>query len=383
MSKEKNKVICLVVIAPLLLLTSAARTRAGAIETVYVGNPGNPGELSGVGAGGAGQDVIVGGVDYGYRMGKYEITTRQYTEFLNAVARQDTYGLYDIGMVQDPAGCQIIRNGQAGTYTYSVGPDFKDLPVNYVSWGDAARYANWLHNGQPTGLQNHSTTEDGSYFLNGTVSGGLLDIVRTSDATWVIPTEDEWYKAAYHKNNGATGDYWDYPMGSSDRPDNGIPGGDSGNSANFWDGEYVVGPPYWRTAVGHYSESRSPYGTFDQGGNVWEWNETAVQTWYRGLRGGSFAERSFGLGDGVTRLRASNRFRFYPIEELSYIGFRLAYVPEPSTLASLAICGVIVLTDRRRSAVSQDSYRERFVIRGAPTGDHTQLNCRSPEGKAE
>jgi formylglycine-generating enzyme required for sulfatase activity len=344
------KVLLAMLTTMLAFSGTASAAGLGAIETVYVGNPGNPGELSGVGAGGSGLDVIVGGVDYSFQMGKYEISAGQYTEFLNAVAWTDTYHLYDTGMVQDPAGCQIIRGGQSGSYTYSIATEFADLPVNYVSWGDAARYANWLHNGQPAGVQNGTTTEDGSYFLNGAVDNDeLLAIVRESDATWVIPTEDEWYKAAYHKNDGLTANYWDYPMGSSDRPNNGIPDGDTGNSANFWDGEYVVGPPFWRTVVGHYLESDSPYGTFDQGGNVWEWNETKIQEWYRGLRGGSFAERSFGLGDGVTRLRASNRFRHYPIEELSYIGFRLAHVPEPAAMVFMLI-GMSVLVVRRQIA---------------------------------
>jgi formylglycine-generating enzyme required for sulfatase activity len=351
MIKEKSKVICLVsVIAPLLLFTCAARSGAGAIETVYVGNPGNPGELSGVGAGGSGLDVIVGGVDYAYRMGKYEITASQYAKFLNAIAADDMYGVYDTSMVLDPAGCQIMRAGMAGAYTYDVATDFADLPVTHVSWGDAARYANWLHNGQPTGMQDFTTTEDGSYYLNGAVNNSeLLAVLRESDATWVIPTEDEWYKAAYHRNDGATTNYWDYPMSSSGRPDNGIPDGDTGNSANFWDGSYVVGPPYWRTNIGSYTLSESPYGTFDQGGNVWEWNEAVVQGWARGLRGGSYARRSFGLGDGVTRLHASNRFQDYAVGELSYVGFRVALVPEPTTLTALLL-GILTCSTRRQCA---------------------------------
>jgi formylglycine-generating enzyme required for sulfatase activity len=333
----------------LLLGGNASAGSLGALETVYVGNPGNPGELSGVGAGGFGQDVIVGGVDYGYRMGKYEITTGQYTEFLNAVAREDTYELYSLLMSSEfsISGCNINRIGSPGSYAYSAPADWADRPVNYVSWGDAARYANWLHNGQPTGAQDLSATEDGSYFLDGAVNNhDLLAIVRESDATWVIPTEDEWYKAAYHKNNGSTSDFWDYPMGSSDRPDNGIPDGDTGNSANFWDDGYAIGAPYARTEVGHYGISESPYGTYDQGGNVWEWNEAVVEGWARGLRGGSYARRSFGLGDGVTRLRAANRFRDYPVGELSYIGFRVGYVPEPA-LSTTFLASALTLFFRR------------------------------------
>ena len=50
-------------------------------------------------------------------------------------------------------GCKIQRSGSSGSYTYSVAADWANRPVNYVSWGDAARFANWLHNGQPTGAK--------------------------------------------------------------------------------------------------------------------------------------------------------------------------------------------------------------------------------------
>ena len=85
-----------------------------------VGNPGNAGELSGSGAGGYGPDAIVGAVDYAFRMGKFEVTAGQYTEFLNAVAATDTYGLYNTSMWSDSWGCKIQRGGSAGSYNYSA-----------------------------------------------------------------------------------------------------------------------------------------------------------------------------------------------------------------------------------------------------------------------
>jgi len=167
------------------------------IDTVPVGNPGNTNDTHGDG---------YGGVDYVYNIGKFEVTAGQYTVFLNAVAADDTYGLYSADMWTDGIGCKIDRTGSSGSYTYSVAGDWADRPVNYVSWGDAARFCNWLHNGQSAGVQDLTTTEDGSYYLNGATSDAqLLDVVREDDATWVIPSEDEWYKAAYHKNDGVTG----------------------------------------------------------------------------------------------------------------------------------------------------------------------------------
>ncbi|HOW71077.1 MAG TPA: hypothetical protein PKY77_10790 [Phycisphaerae bacterium] len=59
------------------------------IETVPVGDPGNAGELSGLGAGGDGPDRICGSVGYTYSIGKYEVTAGQYCEFLNKVATTD------------------------------------------------------------------------------------------------------------------------------------------------------------------------------------------------------------------------------------------------------------------------------------------------------
>ncbi len=311
------------------------------IDTVPVGNPGNAGELSGVDAGGYGPDRICGAVDYTYNIGKYEVTGGQYAAFLNAVAATDTYGLYNPSMdtAVDSYGCNIKRSGSSGGYTYAVGDgsptdvaNWGNRPVNYVSWGDAARFSNWLHNGQPTGPQGLSTTEDGSYYLNGATSdAALLAVVRKPGATWAIPTEDEWYKAAYHKNDGVSGNYWDYPMGSSAVPNNGNPGGDTGNSATFWDGDDTIGSPYWRTNGGVFGQSDSPYGTYDQGGNVWEWNEAIIGGPWRGLRGGSF-------GGSDLYLRASWRsVSFYPTYECSSFGFRVSEVPEPATLGMLAL----------------------------------------------
>ncbi len=265
------------------------------LETVPVGDPGNVGELSGGGGSGLVPERICGAVDYAYRIGKYEVTAGQYCEFLNAVAATDTYGLYNEEMSYgyDGYGCRILRSGSPGSYTYTVAPDWANRPVNYVSWADAARFVNWLHNGQPVGLQDSSTTEDGAYALNGAMSSTLLAAVsRKQGWKWAIPSEDEWYKAAYY--DPAAASYYDYPISSSVAPTNQILDPDTGNSANCRarsgpDTEYTIGPPYWRTEVGEFERSYSPYGTFDQCGNVWEWNEAIVFYPGRGYRDGCFA----------------------------------------------------------------------------------------------
>ena len=320
------------------------------IETVIVGNAGNIGELSGVGAGGMGSDRICGAVGYAYSVGKYEVTTGQYTAFLNAVASTDTYGLYDTYMWSGTYGCKIQRSGSSGSYTYSVASDWANRPVNYVSWGDAVRFANWLYNGQRRGAQDASTTEDGSYHLDGATTGpALLAITRKANATWVVPTEDEWYKSAYHKNDGATGNYFDYPTSSDTMPINTLVDPiDPGNHATYYDylgtgnSSYTIGSPYYRTEVGAHENSASPYGTFDQGGNVWEWNEDFPNSASRGLRGGTFS-----YGTGGDYLQAANRIYGYtPTYEHYVIGFRVALVPEPVTL-SLFIFGCLIALRRR------------------------------------
>lgn len=309
------------------------------IDTVLIGNADNDGELSGGGAGGSGPDRDCGAVGYVYDMGTYEVTAAEYCAFLNAVAKTDTYGLYNESMVVSSYGCRIERTGDAGAYEYSVAGDYADRPVNYVSWGDAARFSNWLANGQPTGLQDATTTEAGSYLLNGATSdAALLDIVREAGASWVIPTEDEWYKAAYHKNNGPTGEYFDYPTASDDLPSNALDLG--GNNATYYGGDFTIGSPYFRTAVGAHENSESPYGTFDQGGNVAEWTEAINYGSGRVVRGGSYDDFSLNLESAY---RAEN---IAPTSEFKDIGFRVVHLPEPGTVALLGF-GLALLYRRR------------------------------------
>ncbi len=299
------------------------------LEMVHVGNAGNTGDVQSQGTFGA--------VAYKYNIGKYEVTAGQYTEFLNAVARVDTYGLYNTDMLSNFFGCQIKQTGSPNAYNYSVASANANRPVNYVSWGDSARFANWLHNGQPTGAQDLATTEDGAYFLNGATSDtDWVAISRKSNATWVIPSEDEWYKAAYYDpslNYGAGG-YFNYPTSNDMVPTDEFPPGGA-NSANF---DHAVGAT---TDVGAYISSESPYGTFDQGGNIWERNEAVYGSLYRGLRGGAFNQDD-------SHLHASYRRVTTPTREVNTFGFRVAQVPEPATLSLLALGGLAVIRRRKR-----------------------------------
>ena len=137
-----------------------------------------------------------GAVNRDYRIAVFETTIAQYVTFLNAVGATDEYGLYSTNMLTDTRISGIISQGQPGSFVYSViaGSEFK--PITYVSWFDAARFANWLHNGQPTGLQTAATTEDGAYTLNGAVGGSAP--ARNPGAKFWIPDINEWHKAAYY-----------------------------------------------------------------------------------------------------------------------------------------------------------------------------------------
>jgi formylglycine-generating enzyme required for sulfatase activity len=287
------------------------------IETVTVGNPGNAGDVQ--------QQGVFGAVDHVYDIGKYEVTAGQYAAFLDAVAATDAHGLYSLNMWTHAQGCKIERLGVPGAFTYRVAPDWAGRPVNFVSWGDAARFANWLHNGQPVGPQDLGTTEDGSYFLNGvTGDGALEDVVREPDATWVLPTENEWYKAAYHKNDGPTGNYWSFPTAASGGVSHHLVDPDPGNHATFSGGvvgDWTIGAPYYRTQVGAHENSASPYGTFDQGGNVQEFNETVPESDIRGIRGGSWFWGSvlMGVWERPIDMHSSDQF--------ADLGFRIARMP--------------------------------------------------------
>jgi sulfatase modifying factor 1 len=327
------------------------------IQFVTVGNAGNTADTrynpSGYGA-----------VNYSFGMSKFEITAGQYTVFLNAVAKTDTYKLYNTNMWDynaDPSNgpfvAKIQRNGTSGNYSYSVASDWADRPVNWVSWADTARFSNWLTNGQPTGGQNASTTEDGAYRINGidqANNSAIMQISRIAESSRVlgksyffIPTQDEWYKAAYHKNDGITGNYWYYPTGTDVAPGNSTEAPDSGNNANLKatpfaqpDG-YAVGSPYYRSVVGVFQYSESPYGTYDQAGNVVEWTETSTDGTTRIFRGGSFIDIASEAGAAAYQSRQ-------PYIEDSGIGFRIIVVPEPSTVSLLTIGCTLLLLRRKR-----------------------------------
>src|SRR5262249_12950750 len=144
--------------------------------------------------------------------------------------KTDPYSLYDTGM--SSRGVGIARSGSSGSYTYSVINNSGSLPITYVGWGEAARFTNWLQNGQPTGAEGPGTTETGAYTLNPNPATELYNETRNAGATVFLPSEDEWYKAAYY--NPATHSYNQYPFSSNATPISASPGS-TPNTGNFFD----------------------------------------------------------------------------------------------------------------------------------------------------
>jgi formylglycine-generating enzyme required for sulfatase activity len=273
-------------------------------------------------------------VGYNYNIGKYEVTAGQYAAFLNAVAATDTYGLYNRDMARTDYGSGITQHNASGSYTYTVDAAFVNRPVNYVSFWDACRFANWLNNGQG----GPGTTEYGTYTLTPSAISSNT-VTRNAGATWGVTSEDEWYKAAYY--NPVASNYYLYPTSSNWAPSQ-IMADPLGNCANYFSAPYAfpIDGTHYTTVAGEFQNSDSPYETFDQAGNVCEWNEAIINSSYRGLRGGTF-------GDGDFSLQSGGRGIYDPAVEYSGIGFRVSQVPEPSCLAVLGIGVVGMLLGRR------------------------------------
>jgi formylglycine-generating enzyme required for sulfatase activity len=151
-----------------------------------------------------------GSVPYAYRIGKYDVTNAQYVVFLNAVAsKADPHLLFFPCMNRAQCyheGSGIAKTGSPGDYHYAPQPGRAKMPVNYVNLFSAMRFANWMDNGQGDG-----STEHGAYLLagNGIIPTNLLNIHRTPGATVFLPSENEWYKAAYF--DPRMDRYYDYP----------------------------------------------------------------------------------------------------------------------------------------------------------------------------
>ncbi len=287
----------LIRLAAFAAVTSLAASTASAqitIPTVTIGNPGNAADPF--------TGNLYGSVEYTYNIGTTEVTNAQYAAFLNAKAASDPHGLYSQYMGTALPGYGVLfggitRSGSDGSYTYSTVTGRANNPVNFVSFWDATRFANWLHNGQGNG-----DTETGAYTLGGVTNPVNSSITRNPCWKWAVTSEDEWYKAAYHQPASAGGDsdnYWVWPTQSNAAP--------TTAQANILRSNAVP--------VGSYAPNY--YGTFDMGGNVMEWNELIVFDYARRSRGGDFS-------NDVALLWARTAVEWEPLYENPTVGFRVS-----------------------------------------------------------
>jgi formylglycine-generating enzyme required for sulfatase activity len=286
MTSLKNRIAWLLVAA--VVAAGAGVAQAAVPATVPVGDPGNKADSTGFGA-----------VAYEYKIGKYEVTNAEYCEFLNATAKTDTHELYDgrMGGTDDRTGEAyggITRSGESGSYTYAVKEGMGKKPAGYITIESAFRYVNWLTNGQGKG-----DTEKGAYDLTAGVKvPDHAALAKENKTTWVMASENEWYKAAYYdpKKAGGAG-YWLFPSKSDTVPE-----------ANLNSNAPTEG--------GSYKNVASAYGTYDQGGNSWEYNDNqAGNKW--GLRGGSWY-----INDNENYMRSTTRYDVLSAKWPHY-GFRV------------------------------------------------------------
>ena len=221
---------------------------------VKVGNSGNKGDYNYPRVG------SFGAVDKEYEIGKYKVSNKEYTLFLNGVASEsDPDGLYNPKM-------KIRKEWKDGKYIYEVYPASANAAVTYVSWYDALRYCNWL--GKSYKILNHD-----------------LSAERIVDAEYFLPTEDEWYKAAYYDPKGKK--YKLYPLRDAHKMEN-----------------------------SDRLESKSSYGMMETSDHIWEWTESEVGKAFRGIRSDSWFQ-------GNNR-QAAGRYYSNPDMELGHLGFRVA-----------------------------------------------------------
>jgi formylglycine-generating enzyme required for sulfatase activity len=331
-----------------ILLTGCLCSAAHAvtIDMVTVGNPGNANDTTGYGA-----------VAYEYQIGKYDVTISQYTAFLNAVDPNGTNpnDIYKAEMGTRLAIAGISYTAEAGAGSKYAVINSGNRPITYVGWFEAARFANWMTNGQGSG-----SAETGAYTLNNATSGNAVAV--NPGVAFRLPTINEWYKAAYYSPNyGGVGSpgYYEYATQSDTAPGNVV--GPGTNHANYRIGDvYSVtqssifsSSQNYLTDVGAFSGSASFYGTFDQSGNVFQWTDLdATPVTLAGWGGGSWTNQS---AFGVSRLNVGSQD---PTDYRGNTGFRLASpvnsapVPEidPTGMGSVLalVTGALGLIERRR-----------------------------------
>jgi len=322
----------------LALFAMGAVLRAQSINMQYVtvGNPGNAADPATGVYTDSGYEHF-GSVGYTYNIGEYDVTDSQYCTFLNAVDPTGANALYLYSPLADAEFGISVNQAAVSGSKYSVIPGYANMPVVDVDYWDTLRFANYLDDGN---------TEAGAYTLIGgstdefgtpsNASSLLTNPQPNAGASVWLPSENEWYKAAYY--NPANGTYSTYATQNNTAPGNII--GSGTNEANYYTGNaYSVtqsssddSSQNYLTAVGSFSGSPSYYGTFDQSGDVFNCNSTIVSANAPVLHGGFWNSPSFALS-------STARYYFSQNYQGNAFGFRVASVPEPTSMV-LMLAGV-------------------------------------------
>jgi len=223
----------------------------------------------------------------------------------------------------------------------SYGGNGVNRPATGVSWNEAARFVNWLNASKGYDAAYKFTTSGANdniaLWTSGEAGYDASNSFRNSNAHYFLPSEDEWYKAAYYDPN--TSAYYDYATGSDTAPTVVASGTISGTAVYGQD--WARGPADITNAGG-----LSHYGTMAQNGNIWEWSESGYTApndstaESRVILGGSW-------GNDFSFLRSSYRNNSVPVNESAAVGFRVAVVPEPSGVSLLLIGAVGLLMKRK------------------------------------
>ena len=300
----------------------------------FVGNPGNAGNPSSSPSG-------LGAVSDVFKMATTETTNAQFVEFLNSVdsAGTNPNAIYNANMGSNVNGGIVYTAGAPAGQKYSVkagapagapgGTSYGSMPVNFVTWFSAARFVNWLNNGQQA---NAASMETGAYTLNNAVSGPIVG--RNANAQVFLPSSNEWYKAAFY--NGSN--YTTYATNSNTAPTATVSNFSLANAGNF---SNVTTMP---VNAGSYVNSASAYGMYDMFGNVAEMTDSAGSGNNYVWVGGGYAATVSGWTSTTAQA-----FRLSDAANVSN-GFRVAAVPEPGTiaLAGMGIAGLAGLDWMKR-----------------------------------
>lgn len=273
-----------------------------------------------------------GSVGYEYGLSTTEVTVSQYFQFVDAYGRVNQQ-YPDVSLLG--RGIQLNSLAASG---YSVTPSLMQYSAT-MSWRNAARMCNWLHNGR---RNEKWAFESGAYDVstftanpNGTVND---QIARSAGAKFWIPSLDEWIKGAFYDPNryGVSGDgYWQRPGGQNEYLVTGTPGL-GGQTDAQWNPNPALAP---FVPVGSYPQVQGPWGLLDVSGGEAEWTEARSGDSARQVLGSRRNDPFWALADSISWIGDT-------LEPDFFAGFRIATVPAPS---SLAVFSMIVLFVRRRS----------------------------------